>query len=127
LDKNFIIQLTARAKQKRDMLKEYSRKYQGMAVLGELSRLSLPDVHLLNVKIYLGKVPEDNKGGKVTKTLILNGIISGDKKTLEASLTSYLLSLEGCSLIRQPSIRKNNFEIFEGKEILRFSMFMELV
>jgi len=48
VDQNLIFQLSAKVKQNRHKLKEYSRRYKAMAVLAELSRLTPSNIRLLS-------------------------------------------------------------------------------
>ncbi|MDY6972692.1 MAG: hypothetical protein SV775_10235 [Thermodesulfobacteriota bacterium] len=126
LDQNFILMLTAKAKQKRHSIKEYGRRYLGMAVIGELTRLTPSNVRLFSVTAKMGQIAGE-KEAAVRKSVVLKGIISGDRQTLEASLADYLLKLESCPLFGRPDIRKDSFEFHGDKESLRFTVQVELV
>jgi len=126
LDQDFILQLTAMAKQKKYSMKEYCKKYLGMAVIGELTHLTPSNIRLLSITAYLGQVAGAEDRG-AAKSFVLKGIISGDRQTLEASLADYLLKLESCPLFGHPDIHKDSFEFHEGKESLRFTVHVGLV
>lgn len=128
LNQNFILQLAAKGKQKSRILKEYSRKYFGMAVIGEVCRTIPSNIRLLSVTANLGRVSGGKEGGGgETKALILEGMVFGDQQRLEASLAAYLVSLEACPLFRQPKIRKSSFETEGGQEVLHFTAQIGLV
>jgi hypothetical protein len=60
-------------------------------------------------------------------TLILDGIVQGDRLILESALAGYLMELRNSPIFDQPSISKKSFERFENKEGLRFTARLKLL
>jgi hypothetical protein len=94
-----------------------------MAVIGELSRLTPPNIRLLNLEATLLK-KTDGKEETPSSDLVLEGIASGESRKLEGALATYLLRLEGSPLFRQPGKPETELVSYEGKSVLRFTVHM---
>jgi hypothetical protein len=136
MNQALLLQLAAKATHKKHILKEYSNRYLGMAVIEELSRITPPNIRLLNATINLGKTSESkektatktlNKKKGATKTLSLEGIIFGEPQTLDSDLAIYLIRLERSPVLSQPSIHKKTFEPHEGKNFLNFTVHLTVI
>ncbi len=131
LSQDLVNQMAKKAAQNRLVLKAYSKRYQGVAVIGELSRLTPSHVRLINVGANLSPAPKDKDKHKekaaVRPYVVLEGIILGDPQKLEGSLATYLLRLEGCPLFGQPAVEKSDLQQLEGKKVLRFIVRLALV
>jgi hypothetical protein len=127
VNQNLIFQLSAKVKQNRHRLKEYSRRYKSMAVLAEVSRLTPPNIRLLSLTTKVGRVSEAKN--KVAKNdLLLEGMVFGDQQKLEGSLATYLLRMESSPLFSQAGIhKKSSFDLQEGRKVLHFMVRMVLV
>ena len=55
------------------------------------------------------------------KTLILDGIIQGERINLESMLAGYLMELKNSPLFDRPSIDRKFFEFYENREVLHFT------
>jgi len=126
VDQNYIVQLTAKAKQKQQVSKKYSKRYIGLAIVKEITRITPPNVRLLSMKAHLGQISGDEKK-EAKKTLVLEGVIFGGHQDLESSLAAYVLRLENSLLFSQPSIRKSTLGYYEDKEALQFTVHIKLV
>jgi hypothetical protein len=74
------------------------------------------------------KEKEAAKGeAKEKGTLILDGIVQGDRLNLESALAGYLMELRNSPIFDQPTISKKSFERFENKERLRFTARLKLI
>jgi hypothetical protein len=76
--------------------------------------------------------PEDakkKKGGPVAKpkVLILEGIVQGDRLTLESTLAGYLMELRNSPLFDQPDISTKSLEYSGNNQVLRFKAQLNLV
>ena len=54
-------------------------------------------------------------------TLILDGIIQGERLNLDSMLAGYLMELKNSPLFDLPSIDRKSFEFFENREVLHFT------
>jgi hypothetical protein len=107
-----------------------------LAVIGEVVDLTPPNVRLLEISTQLGPLPakKQPEKGKKKKTqeapsriLILEGIVQGDRLTLESALAGYLLELKNSPLFDQPNISSKSFEFSGNNEVLRFKAQLNLI
>ncbi|MBW1775854.1 MAG: hypothetical protein JRJ82_23760, partial [Deltaproteobacteria bacterium] len=125
VNRNTVTQLAAKAMENQHTMKEYGKKYQAMAVIGELSRLTPPNIRLLNLEAKLFQKTDDKK--KIPpRDLVLEGIASGEPLKLKGVLATYLLRLEGSPLFRQPGEPDTELISYEGKDVLRFTVPMAI-
>jgi hypothetical protein len=137
-NQNTIAALAAKAIAGQHALGEQSSRFLGTAVIGELASLTPPNVRLLSVRAYLGsksderdikstsgaeaKEPAKTKK-EAKKELVLEGIVTGKRDALEASLASYMMKLSASRLLTHPVVSSNMFESYPDEgEVLRFSM-----
>jgi hypothetical protein len=111
---------------KQQTLKRYSKKYMGLAVVGEISRITPSDVRLLNIRVNLGGVVQDKEKAPV-KNVTLEGIIRKGGKNLESSLAEYLLRLENSPIFSNPTVRNSTKGYFNDEEALQFVVNIELI
>jgi type IV pilus assembly protein PilM len=137
VDKNLILRLLDQIRDKNKTNKEIGKKYLSLAVISEVVDLTPSNVRLLSISTQLGKLPvkkntSDKKEKKkkeepLPKIIILDGIVQGDRLTLESSLAGYLLELKNSPLFEQPTINKKSFEFSGKNEVLRFTAQLNLV
>jgi Tfp pilus assembly protein PilN len=100
--------------------KAYLRKYGGTAVISELSNLVQPNIRLLNLKANLG-APADKP-----QDIEIEGVVWGEKKSLQSSLTAYVLKLDSSPLFNQVKIQKTSEENYRRGTVLRFTATMKI-
>jgi len=59
--------------------------------------------------------------------LVLEGVITGERHSLEASLAAYLIKLEDSPLFQQVTLQKNGIEQVRKNDVLRFTAQMNIV
>jgi type IV pilus assembly protein PilM len=129
VDKNLILKLVDDARTNNQQIKETGRKYFGLAVIGEIADLTPANVRLFSIAVKLEDIPEnikEDKKAEKKRTLTLDGIIQGDRLTLESTLAGYLMELKNSPLFDQPAIKKKSFDFYEEKEVLRFTALLTL-
>lgn len=126
VNQNLILQTAAKIKLKKREFKAYTKKYQSLAVLSEISGLTPSNIHIISINISLGG-PLLKKPVKIKKTLLLDGIISGNKLTFEADLAGYLVKLKGSPLFDQLTVQKRDIEYYKNKPILRFRTELRII
>jgi Tfp pilus assembly PilM family ATPase len=136
-DKSTILQAVVKGKQFLQTSKALTDNYLGLSALNELSALTPASIRLINVKMNFGaslsgaqlskqdgKEPpkEAGKEGQPTRkeNILLEGLIFGDPKTLESSLTGYVLKLDGSPMFRQVNVLKSSVERFKNGEVMHF-------
>ena len=132
IDRNLLLGMAAQAGRKNELLKNYSDKYLGMAVIGEISGITPSTIRIISITADLG-LPRSyyfSDGGKIkkqNKNITINGIVSGDRMAQDASLTGYLLNLKKTPIFTKPVVKKKTFEFFDNKEVLHFIVQFKLV
>jgi hypothetical protein len=58
--------------------------------------------------------------------MTLEGVIFGERTTLEADLAAYLMALENSALFQQTSIGKKSLETMDNQPVIRFTAQMDL-
>ena len=138
VDKNLILKLVDETQDKRKEVREIGKKYFGVAVIGEISELTPSNIRLLSISTNLSAAPGAKKAtkkgkqkGKVKKnqkrTMVLDGIVRGDRLLLESSLAGYLMELKNSPMFDQPTISKKSIELYENNEVLRFTARLNLI
>ncbi|MFH1080788.1 MAG: pilus assembly protein PilM [Pseudomonadota bacterium] len=150
IEKQNILQMISAARTQKFSSGAYSERYQGMAVIGELSALTPANVRLISLKTDFGALlpdkdrdpvktpataekkgaakepPKETAAAVKTGNIVLEGFIFGNRRTLESSLAGYIIQLQSSPAFRQVTIQRNNIERFQEKDILRFSINMKL-
>jgi type IV pilus assembly protein PilM len=136
VDKNLILKLVEQIRQKNNSDQAIGNKYMNLAVISEVVDLTPPNVRLIDISTRLGPLPakQQPKNDKKKKTaegssrvLILEGIVQGDRLTLESALAGYLLELKNSPLFDQPNISSKSFEFSGNNEVLRFKAQLNLI
>jgi hypothetical protein len=105
-----------------------------VAVISEITDLTPPSVRLISISTKLGDAPDTGKGqkdgkkkGPENKTLVLDGIVQGDRLILESTLAGYLMELKNSPMFDQPTISKKSFERYQDNDVLRFTARLKLL
>ena len=152
---NDLIQMAAKSKQQKYSSRAYSERYRSMAVIGELSALTPANIRLVNLKADFGEFAVE-KANEPPKTapketaqeikkdaakeppkvqvpagkmgnLVVEGIIAGNRQSLESSLAGYLMKLQESPMFHQVAVQKNSVERVKKKEILHFTINMKIL
>jgi len=137
VDQNLILKLVEQIREKNRSDQAIGNKYLNLAVISEVVDLTPPNIRLLSISTRLGPLPAkqqpgDNKKKKAAeappqRVLILEGIVQGDRLTLDSALASYLLELKNSPLFDQPTISSKSFEFAGNNEVLRFKAQLNLI
>jgi hypothetical protein len=137
VDQNLILKLVEQIRKKNKSDRAIGQKYLNIAVISEVVDLTPPNVRLLSISTQLGPMPKKTppedakkkKGGPVAKpkVLILEGIVQGDRLTLESTLAGYLMELRNSPLFDQPDISTKSLEYSGNNQVLRFKAQLNLV
>jgi hypothetical protein len=135
VDQNLVSQIAASAEKREQVYREYGDRYLGMAVISELSLLTPENIRLINLRAHVGIVPSGKGSANDLKKetpkeelrhVVIEGVVLGDRRTLESSLAGYIMKLEASPIFRQVSIRKNSIEPFKKAEVLYFVIDMQI-
>jgi len=127
INKDLVLQMSAKIKDKHQRLKEYSERFRAIAVINEISALTPSNIKLLSLTIDLGSVPV-GKSEMVGKTLLLDGVITGEHQMYETSLVGYMMKLEDSPIFSTPEVFKGAIKSYgEEGDVLCFTIELELI
>jgi len=128
VDQSLILKLVEEIQSKNRAVRETGQKYFGVAVISEIADLTPANVRLISISAQLsaepGKSPKNKT--KTSRDLVLEGIVRGDRLTLESTLAGYLMELSNSPMFKQPTISKKSFERYDDKEALTFTARLKL-
>ena len=132
VDKNLILKLVSETQTKVREIREIGEKYFSVAVISEITDLTPVNVRLLSISTQVNNQPGRKKAptkGNATEkgTVILDGIVQGNRLVLESTLAGYLMELRNSPLFDHPTISKKSFERIENKDGLRFTARLKLI
>jgi type IV pilus assembly protein PilM len=130
VDRNLILKLLDQIRAQNQSLQGIGSSYLGVGVLGEVANVTPPNVRLLGISAKLGAAGKPAPGAKPEppkKVLVLDGVITGDRMSLESDLAGYLMTLKNSPLFKQPTITRKAVETLDNRQVMRFTAQMELV
>jgi Tfp pilus assembly PilM family ATPase len=126
VDKNLILKLVNETQIKFREVREIGEKYFSVAVISEITDLTPVNVRLLSILTQVNNQPGRKKATE-KGTVILDGIVQGNRLVLESTLAGYLMELRNSPLFDHPTISKKSFERIENKDGLRFTARLNLI
>lgn len=126
VDEKLMLKQITQIERKKQALEECGNKFLDIAVISEICNLTPHNIQLLGFTANLPRLPP-KKGERQKMSLVLDGIVFGDRQTFETSLAGYLVRLKNSPIFGRPRIRNRSFEFFKNKEVLRFIADLELV
>ncbi|MBW1864855.1 MAG: pilus assembly protein PilM [Deltaproteobacteria bacterium] len=125
VNKNLIIDLASKTRNKRKAIKELGEKYKSVAVINEISAITPPEIRLISISATMHKKPSNGKQSK--QQLEVEGVVIGDRITFESTLAGYIVKLKGSPLFQTPSVENKSFKFLDQKEVLLFTAKLDLV
>lgn len=129
VDRNMLTKMVGQVNERKALSKVYAERYLGMVIIGEITAVTPENVRLLDMKSSLSftqsSVPEKTQGQNPkarVEEMTLDGIILNEREKLEASLASYVMTLEASPLFSQVTISKNTVEPYLKGEALHFTL-----
>lgn len=139
LNSELIMRTVSAVKQDVVSAKAYYRRYQGLAIISELSGLASPDVKLISLKTKPVILPGKNVAAAVDKAAVaqtrtvenskeveLEGFVIGNKKSLDTALAAYAMKLDGSPMFQQVQVQKMGEGVYKNMASLRFVINMKL-
>jgi Tfp pilus assembly PilM family ATPase len=125
VDRNQLLKLVAKVKQRNELSRVYADRYLGMVLISELTALTPKHIRFTDLKITLGPAPagdaEKKEAAKArVEEITVEGLILGERQMFETSLAGYTMSLEASPLFKQVAIQKNSVEPYLKGEALHF-------
>lgn len=124
LDKNKVLKMVADVTQRQEILGIYSKRYLGMAAISELSYLTPENIHIINLKAYLGDVSPAGKHKRkdMERGMVIDGIVRGEHHMLETVLHDYVMKLRTSGIFRQINIQRSSFASSNIGVVLDFTI-----
>ncbi|HBO85311.1 MAG: hypothetical protein A2073_08010 [Deltaproteobacteria bacterium GWC2_42_11] len=140
MDENAIMQMVSHINRQKSVLKEYRKRYTGMAVISELSAITPQSIRLINLKVNLGStvsgektkegVKKEQAAGipakETAENVLIDGIVLGERNMLESDLYSYIMKLESSPIFSGINVQKSNLEPHKNGDILHFTINMKI-
>ncbi|MEA1971456.1 MAG: hypothetical protein U9N37_07575 [Thermodesulfobacteriota bacterium] len=111
-------------RENRLMLKKFKKRYFGVAIIGELSKLTPENVCLLSVKASM-ETAAGGKGKNSTEGMTVSGAIEGKPGFLESALAKYVFELKKSPMFKKIAIDKSNIGPFNASEALHFTLHID--
>jgi len=130
VDRNLSLKLVDQVRVQNQSIQGIGSNYLGVGVLGEVANVTPPNIRLLGISAKLGAAGKPAPGAKpeaAKKVLVLDGVITGDRMSLESDLAGYLMTLKNSPLFKQPTITRKAVEMLDNRQVMRFTAQMELV
>ncbi len=121
-----ILKLVEEAKTNNEAFKEYGQKYLAIAALSEIAELTPTNIRLLNISAQL-EAPPGAQEKNPEKSIVIGGIVLGDRMALESILARYLIALKGSPIFDQPVISEKTLGFFNNNEVLQFTTHLKLI
>lgn len=125
LTQDLVMALYAKVNQKRSLITTLSQRYYSSAVMAEVIQLTPANIRLIALSADLG-TPLKKPKTKTDDTLVIEGIVTGDKIRFETDLASYMLTIEDSALFKKPAVKNKRLQFLDGQQVLRFSIRFEL-
>lgn len=125
VNRDLVLMLAARAKNAARQLQRYGERYQGVALVGELSRLTPPEIRLVDLRAEFPLAAAQGEEAP-RRRLIIDGVVAGERAQLEPSLAGFMVRLKSSPLLTRPRIVSKAFEMRGGREVLTFSAELDL-
>lgn len=126
LTRELVMALYAKVNQNRNRISTLSRRYFSAAVMAEVSHLVPPGIQLITLRADMA-APSTPASRKTAPSLVIEGIVTGEKIRFETELASYLLNMEASPLFSNPVVKNKRLQFLDDRQVLRFSIQLELV
>jgi Tfp pilus assembly PilM family ATPase len=117
-EKELLLALYAKTKNKRQTIHQIVYRYTPAAIVTELSDITPANIRLMSIDAVLSS---DQALPDVSRTIAIEGIIFGDPDRFVPTLTGYLLNLKNSPVFNKPSVRSKQIEYYQNQQVLRFS------
>ena len=130
VDKNLILKLVEQIRARNQNIQGLGNNFLGVAVLGEVANMTPANVSLISVNARFENSAKPAPGGKPgppKKVLVMDGVIFGDRATLESDLAAYFMALKNSPLFKGATISKKSVETMDNQPVMRFTAQLDVV
>jgi len=125
LTQELVMALYAKVNQKRDMITTLSQRYYSSAVLAEVIHLTPANIQLIALRADMD-APLPNSKTKTGSSLLIEGVVTGDKIRFETDLASFMLTIDDSPLFNKPVVKNKRLQFLDDQPVLRFSIQFDL-
>ena len=125
LTQELVMALYAKVNQKRDMITTLSQRYYSSAVLAEVIHLTPANIQLIALRADMD-APLPNSKTKTGSSLVIEGVVTGDKIRFETDLASFMLTIDDSPLFNKPVVKNKRLQFLDDRPVLRFSIQFDL-
>ena len=126
VDQNMILQLASHSFKDQKSVDAFAEKYRGMAIISEIVKVTPHNVRLADLLIQMGGVG-GKKGSVSPRTVVMEGVVSGDRLNFESALAGYMLKLERSPMFGSPEILSQSFDTLEDEAVLKFKAQVDII
>ena len=123
--KETFLQLSAAAKQKQQNYVELSKRYRGLALIGELSALTPDSVMLTGLSADLAEKAKA-AAAKSENTSAVEGIVTGNENMLQTLLDSYVMRLRSSPMFSEVNVSTSKIESSKQGAYLTFALNLKI-
>ncbi|MFZ1987324.1 MAG: pilus assembly protein PilM [Desulfatitalea sp.] len=121
-EKEILLALYSKNKNKNQAYHEIAQRYAPVAILKELAQITPANIRLISVDAAFSQ----DKNAEA-RSIFIEGIIFGETSGYENTLTGYLLGLKNSPVFGKPSVQNKRTEYYNAQEVLRFRAKLELI
>lgn len=127
LSREIINVLAAEIKTDNAISRQYSKKYKGLALIGELVSQTPENIKLTSVRIVFPRAgvsaeKEDENSTAKNEELTIEGVVLGDRTELDALLAQYVLKLDNSPVFSGVVLQNSSNAQFKKKEVMQFTI-----
>jgi len=131
VEKQQLVQLASRVKEKQTTLKEYSHRFIEMATFTEIMQNTPSGIKLHQIDVESKpKFDNDNNANKDFRkgNVIIKGVVLGNKSDFQPRLASYMLNLRSSAVLTSPNIQQREVKQYKDKgKVLYFVISIKMV
>jgi len=126
-----ILQLATELKQRHRVLRNYSRNYLPVALIGEVTNLASEHIRFIRLAGQEAtqdlKIPKDGRATAGLATLTIDGIVSGNANNYEARLADFLMALKQSPLLGHVTLSKKMVQQLPSEKVMRFTLSVKVI
>ena len=93
--------------------------------MAEVIHLTPANIQLIALSADMD-APLPNSKTKTGSSLVIEGVVTGDKIRFETDLASFMLTIDDSPLFKKPVVKNKRLQFLDDRQVLRFSIQFEL-
>jgi hypothetical protein len=126
LTQDLVMALYAKVNQKRTLIARLSQRYYSSAVVAEVVHLTPASIQLIALHADMDAPLPNPKKPKTESSMLIEGVVTGDKIRFETELASFMLTIDDSPLFNKPVVKSKRLQFLDNRQVLRFSIQFEL-